>query len=327
MKTLYEKEDFSGLETLYGKITRGLMFNEYVIDDTDNALMAFEAINNRGKTLTKLECFKNRLIYLTELYDEDELKTEPGRKVLRKDINDAWKEVYRQLGRKPDFPLNEDDFLRDHWILYFKPAKTWGNKCSDFLFNEKFTIENVRDKIFMIPAKATDSPPSDETEDDGTEGDETQASNSSSMVMKSHLLPTEIQEYVKSLEEMAKHWFYSFDPYVDSSGLSDDERMWLQKLNQIKMAKFRPLIMASLSMGNKENTADRVELYKAIERFIFLVFRVCGMRESRKESVFYGMASDLFNEKKSIDDVTTRIKEITDEEMTPGSVVEHLKKR
>jgi len=53
-------------------------------------------MNNRGKNLSKLELLKNRLIYLTTLYPENELDA-AGRKNLRDKINDAWKEVYFQL--------------------------------------------------------------------------------------------------------------------------------------------------------------------------------------------------------------------------------------
>lgn len=49
------------------------MFNLHEIDDDYDVFVAFETMNNRGKRLTNLELLKNRLIYLTTLYDDDVL--------------------------------------------------------------------------------------------------------------------------------------------------------------------------------------------------------------------------------------------------------------
>lgn len=49
------------------------MFNIHEIEDDYDVFVAFETMNNRGKKLTNLELLKNRLIYLTTLYDTDKL--------------------------------------------------------------------------------------------------------------------------------------------------------------------------------------------------------------------------------------------------------------
>ena len=64
-------------------------------------------MNNRGKKLSDLELLKNRLIYLTSLYTEKEVK-ENDRNAIRKNINQAWREIYYQLGRNKLQPLNDD---------------------------------------------------------------------------------------------------------------------------------------------------------------------------------------------------------------------------
>ena len=86
------------ISVLYENLTRRLMFNLYEIDDDYDVFVAFETMNYRGKKLTNLELLKNRLIYLTTLYDDDVLD-EKDKSALRKKINDAWKEVYYHLGR------------------------------------------------------------------------------------------------------------------------------------------------------------------------------------------------------------------------------------
>lgn len=95
---LYADEGMEGLSNLYLKLTQRLMFNIHEIDEDYDVFVAFETMNNRGKKLTNLELLKNRLIYLTTLYANDKFD-ELDKSNLRKQINDAWKEVYYQLGR------------------------------------------------------------------------------------------------------------------------------------------------------------------------------------------------------------------------------------
>jgi uncharacterized protein with ParB-like and HNH nuclease domain len=115
----YEKYGITEIEALFKKLTQNLMFNVYEISDDFDVFVAFETMNNRGKKLSNLELLKNRLIYLITLYDEKELKYDE-KSSLRKKVNDAWKEVYCQLGRNKQNPLNDDDFLVSHWIMYFQ---------------------------------------------------------------------------------------------------------------------------------------------------------------------------------------------------------------
>ena len=64
--------------------------------------------------MSHLELLKNRLIYLSTLLDEDD--ETKGR--LRTDINETWKTIYEYLGKNKDNPLDDDDFLFNHWIMY-----------------------------------------------------------------------------------------------------------------------------------------------------------------------------------------------------------------
>ena len=67
---MYEDEGLVGIERLYKKLTLRLMFNLHEIEDDYDVFVAFETMNNRGKKLTNLELLKNRLIYLTTLFDD-----------------------------------------------------------------------------------------------------------------------------------------------------------------------------------------------------------------------------------------------------------------
>ena len=107
--------DLSVLEGLYRKLTQQFLFNIYSISDDVDVFVAFETMNNRGKPLSHLELLKNRLIYLSTKLEEDE--NEKGK--LRHCINETWKMVYHYLGKNKENPLDDDLFLRHHFIHYF----------------------------------------------------------------------------------------------------------------------------------------------------------------------------------------------------------------
>ena len=137
-------------------------------------------MNNRGKTLSDLELLKNRLIYLTTLYTDAEL--DPAeRGDLRNLINDAWKEVYFQLGRNKSKPLNDDDFLRAHWMMYFKFSRQTGRDYIKFLLEEQFTPQRVHRKVVQpVELEETEEQTSDaDLEADDENGlDEVESSDS-----------------------------------------------------------------------------------------------------------------------------------------------------
>lgn len=139
-----KSKGFDYVERIYQKLTTKFMFNIHEIEKDFDVFVALETMNNRGKKLSNLELLKNRLIYLTTLYKDEEL-SETGKERLRRDINDAWKEVYHQLGRKMDRPLNDDEFLRSYWSLYFTYSRNSGDDYVKFLLKNKFTPRNVFD--------------------------------------------------------------------------------------------------------------------------------------------------------------------------------------
>jgi len=157
------------LEVLFKKITGKFKFNLYTIDDELDVYVTFETMNNRGKSLSNLELLKNRLIYLTTLINEDDFT----RKKLRKDINETWKTIYEYLGKNKDKPLDDDDFLRNHWIMYFKYDKKQSTAYAKFLLNEKFTSKNA---------------------------------------INGEVKTSDIKEYIDSLSKSIKTWFYLYNP-------------------------------------------------------------------------------------------------------------------
>ncbi len=119
-KTRISKLKNSELQLLAKKISTGLRFNFYEIDDELDVFVTFETMNNRGKQLSKLELLKNRLIYLSTLLKDDE----DDKRKLRKDINEAWKTVYKYLGKNEKKLLDDDSFFRKSLVNVLYIYKT-----------------------------------------------------------------------------------------------------------------------------------------------------------------------------------------------------------
>jgi uncharacterized protein with ParB-like and HNH nuclease domain len=161
------------LEDIFKKLANKFKFNFYEIDNELDVYVTFETMNNRGKHLTNLELLKNRLIYLTTIIDDDaSLKSR-----IRKDINETWKTIYEYLGKNSDNPLSDDDFLLNHWIMYFKYDRSESEAYVIYLLHEKFTVNNV---------------------------------------VKGSLKLDEIKKYVDSLGKSVKSWFYLNNPECSS---------------------------------------------------------------------------------------------------------------
>ncbi len=282
LQDLHKKEGVQGLHDTYRKLTKQFLCNEYIIKDEFDVFVAFETMNNRGKTLSDLELLKNRLIYLTTLYTEDELDA-AERKDLRHLINDAWKEVYFQLGRNKSKPLNDDDFLRAHWMMYFKFSRQTGRDYIKFLLEEQFTPQRVQRKTFRpVELEETEEQSSD-TDLDADEENGLDETDNSLSINVAELQPSEIRDYVMSLKTSSAHWFNTFYPDI-AGDIGSDEIQWIQRLNRLGMAYFRPLLMAILK--NNEDSDELVGAIREIERFVFIVFRLTQSRSSYASSEF-----------------------------------------
>lgn len=310
LKKLYAAEGIDGIEAVFRKITLQLMFNIHEIEDDYDVFVAFETMNNRGKKLTNLELLKNRLIYLTTLYDTDKLDA-MDKAELRKQINDAWKEVYYQLGRNQNSPLSDDEFLRAHWIMYFQYSRKKGDDYIKFLLN-KFSAKNIFDKqIVAIEEEVGESVETDiEEDDDVPQPTEPEAETVTTI---SKLEPGEIAAYVNSLKSVAKYWFYTFFP--EFSDLTHEEKVWIERLNRIGIGYFRPLVAASLTPDANATPEERVEFFRAAERFIFLSFRMAAFQSSYKSSDYYRKTRDVYKGELSLSEVTASLMETATSDM------------
>jgi len=305
----YNEYGLTEIESLFKKLTQNLMFNVYEISDDFDVFVAFETMNNRGKKLSNLELLKNRLIYLTTLYEEDELKPDE-RTSLREKINDAWKEVYYQLGRNKKYPLNDDDFLVAHWIMYFQYTREKGDDYIRFLLEQKFTPQNIYAKTEVKVSSIQEFEEIKEDEETDQEEVETNGNGEEKTILRSKLTPKEIEDYVNSLKSAAVHWYNTHHP-VNNPDLPEIERLWIDRLNRIGIIYFRPLVTVSY-LSKKIGTDDRVQLFQAIERFIFVTFRLSRAFSTYRNSEFYRAARQLRNHELSIDTIIERLNERMD---------------
>lgn len=159
----------SELEKIFKKVTAKFKFNFYEIDEELDVYITFATMNNRGKPLSNLELLKNRLIYLATMLEIDELT----RSAMRKDINETWKTIYAYLGKNKHNAMDDDEFLRNHWIMYFQYNRKEADAYAKYLLNQEFTTENINTKDIVLE---------------------------------------DIQKYIKSLSESVKSWFYLHNP-------------------------------------------------------------------------------------------------------------------
>lgn len=296
---LYEDKnrDIQAVEELYKKVTQRLKFNLIKVGKGDdfNIFVAFETINNRGKQLSNLEKLKNRFIYLTTLFREiDSQKDSYENMPLRKTINEAWAKIYQQLGRNfktssngKVLVLDDDDFLRTHWILYYPYSRKTGNDYIDFLLDTKFTAQNVMANLAKVEHTQ------ELLEDHEEDGDDNQETDIP--VRNMNLTLDEIQKYIIDLRDTAEMWYYTWFPQDAKGVLDDEEIVWMERINRLGIAYFRPLITAVFISRNEKKTSKEksIELLNAIERFIFIVFRIQTTRSHYGSSEFYKAAREL----------------------------------
>lgn len=260
-------------EDLFRKITTQLTFNYYEIDDTTEVFVTFETMNNRGKPLSVLELLKNRLVYLSVLL----MKDENDYNQLRDDINEVWKTLYEYLGKNQDKPLNEDDFLQNHWITYFPYSRDTAKVFKTYLLSKEFTKKRV---------------------------------------FSGELSSEQVREYIDSLQKSIKTWYYMANidnsPYSEEIK-SCLERLQRAGWGAFKPLTMAILTKSEKESKEEDKDMDKIAAFlKAAERFNFLIFRLCEFRSNTKNTEFYGLARAFYRESRPIEEIIEKITQLTD---------------
>lgn len=287
------------VEAVFRKLTQQFLFNVYELDDNFDVYVAFETMNNRGKPLSDLELLKNRLIYLTTLYPSSEVGDD-DKENARDNINKTWGEIYNQLGRNKKSPLNDDDFLRAHWIMYFKYSRRNGQDYIRFLLDEHFSPKNIFEKLEVSTAQLEDYEElTDELDDDDEDTSELV------ITQESKLRLDEINRYVASLKEASRYWYASFFP-AKANELSESEKVLMDRLNRVKIGYFRPLVMAAL-IKYPHGSTMRSQILRHIERFIFIAFRMSRFQSNYRSSVYYRAARSIYFDEMNVNEVVAEL--------------------
>lgn len=301
IKDLVARCGINELEKLFRNLTQKLKFNLYDIDDDFNVFIAFETMNNRGKPLSYLELLKNRLIYLSTLFPSLSEEDEANKRIVREEINETWKTIYGYLGRNKEKPLNDNDFLQNHWMIYFKYTRSNSITYNSFLLNDYFTQQNLfKENQFNIQKSI-------ENDEIITDEDLIVINDDYGIYTNKYDLSLgDINNYILSLKNLVGYWYQIHFPIEIKN---EKIRMYLERLNILGFANFKPLTTVILSKYNISED-KKVEALKGIERFVFLHYRLNGYIGTYKNSFFFGMAHKLYFEEITIDEVISEVNKI-----------------
>lgn len=311
IENLVQNGDIHDLEIIYKKVTQKLKFNIYYIENDFNVYMAFETMNNRGKRLSYLELLKNRLIYLSTIFN----KPEDEKEKVRNNINETWKNIYGFLGKNKNHPLSDDEFLQNHWMIYFGYQtrrilddinnKKWKTiPYNFFLLNVYFIQQNTEFKnLNMITTLSYElENPEEDIEQEEYNQEETQKDYTNKYL----LTLEDINDYVNSLNELIQYWHKIHFPESEENA---DIKKYLERLNLIGFVNAKALATVLISKDSISNE-NKIRVLKSIERFNFLHYRFNNYRSNYNNSVFYNLARDLYIDKIGIDEIEQAIDKI-----------------
>lgn len=146
-KLAVKNESFS---KLIENLLRGTRFTyiPFEVKESIDIYVIFETMNDRGKQLTNLEKLKNRLIYLSTLVKTESPEDDTDK--LRDDINSTWMTIYGELGKDKQEKIQEDIYLKDHWIMYYSYDRSEDDVYRKQIFDKHFTRSRAIDTSLKI---------------------------------------------------------------------------------------------------------------------------------------------------------------------------------
>lgn len=291
------------IEDLFSKLVNNFKYNVFEVNNDFDVYIAFETMNNRGKKLSTLELLKNRLLYLISVLSDN-----PSyQRQLRNRIISSWTEIYKQLGRNKDVKLSDEDYLRYHWNMYFPYTGTRGVNYVTDLLGRRFTLGSFRLNNDLIYLEEDIDNDDEVIEEDNFEVEEKKIKEEK----KTKSWDVEIIEYVDSLKESAKYYYFINEPdsKVIGINISDEEKGWIKRIKRLGFVTFIPMIMSLLKHADKFSKDKRIELLETIENTIFIVYRCSEAFSTYKMNPIYTAARNLYYDA-NIDDCINTVKEI-----------------
>jgi uncharacterized protein with ParB-like and HNH nuclease domain len=271
---------------LYEKITKKMLFNilEIKSEKLDISLV-FETLNYRGKPLSLLELFKNRLIFLITKKHPEKKATQ-----LRKDVISTWQDIYEWLGKNKNTnkELDDDDFLRAFWIMFYNHDDRTDSQFKEFeqdMFENKYKIVEILSNQFLRVDR--------------------------------------LEVLLRKLSEAVKYWFFIHNPdfeFQEAELKKEFEysvkiKAFLRKLLRNTSGGFmKPLILAYfIKFQSKENFEEIEEFLIQVERHNYCVYLFAGRQKNTNRAHFSKLTNQFFRENKNhslvIYDVKSKTKE------------------
>ncbi|GAA7386957.1 DUF262 domain-containing protein [Helicobacter pylori] len=249
------------LEKMFDALIKKILFSVVELnDDRIDPFSSFETINNRGKDLSTLELFKNRLHFVAhKICDEEYLEN------IQQEINDTYTRIYHDLRQFKDDHL--EDFLK-HFVAYY-----YGEK-GDFK-------KRLLEMEFDAHRRYTDNTNFD---DEYEKIDELLFYLSYSSKVW-HFLHTLDEKSIALIFDDNKKLEMEITPKM--RGLLEKMR----RLNALSDNAFLPLLLSLLTIqlvGKSANeqpyTTQELEgLLEYLERFGFLIYGVAGKNTAKNE--------------------------------------------
>ncbi len=249
------------LEKMFDALTKKMLFSVVELNDSRiDPFSSFETINNRGKDLSTLELFKNRLHFVVhKICDEEELEN------LQQEINDTYTLIYHDLRQFEDDHLER--FLK-HFVAYYYGEKgDFKKRLLEMEFNahKRYTVnttfsdeyEKIDDLLFYL--------------------------SYSSKVW--NFLHTPDEKSTALIVDDNKKLEIEITPKM--RGLLEKMR----RLNALSDNAFLPLLLSLLTIqlavrsGSERHytTKELEDLLEYLERFGFLIYGVAGKNTAKNE--------------------------------------------
>ena len=283
---------------LHKKLTEKLLFNILEIESEKlDISLVFETLNYRGKALSKLELFKNRLIFLiTKRYPEKSAK-------IRKSVISTWLDIYEWLGKNKKNELDDDEFLRAFWIMFFQHTDRKDSEFNQFeqdIFEKKYKISNIKDNEFL--------------KEYGYNG---------------------LEQLLDNLSEAVKYWFFIHNPDFDFKDEVDKKRFNYSdgiKTNLRKLMRnkryggfMKPLISAYfINFSSSDDFYKIEEFLLAVERHNYCVYLLAGRQADTNRADFSRAVNQFFRDNKSHYGIIEMIQEKTDNWLTWKNIFNHI---
>ncbi len=243
------------LEKMFDALTKKMLFSMAELNDNRiDPFSSFETINNRGKDLSTLELFKNRLHFVAhKICDGKKLEN------LQNEINDTYTRIYYDLRSFEDDDLER--FLK-HFVAYYYGENS--NKFKERLLEMEFNAHRKYDDANL--------------DDEYEKIDELLFYLSYS---------SKVWNFLHTLDEKAitlKEFKIEITPKM--RGLLDKMR----RLNALSENAFLPLLLSLLTIqlavrsgSERHYTTQELEgLLEYLERFGFLIYGVADGKNTAK---------------------------------------------